>query len=97
MILPGSSYGWGASWKPGIFPRRTHTPAYLLRIDFGPEIGIRKSSARITELYRRDELEGKLVVAVVNFPPKQIGSVMSECSFWGRLFVILAVIVELRT
>ena len=64
------------------FPR-ARTPAYLLRIDFGPEIGIRTSSARITDLYTRDELEGKLVVAVVNFPPKQIGPVMSECLVTG--------------
>jgi tRNA-binding protein len=52
-------------------------PAWKLRIDFGPEIGERRSSARITN-YSREELEGSLVVAVVNFPPRQIGPVRSE-------------------
>jgi tRNA-binding protein len=52
-------------------------PAWRLRIDFGPEIGEKRSSAQITN-YARDELEGKLVVAVVNFPPRQIGPVRSE-------------------
>jgi tRNA-binding protein len=53
-------------------------PAYRLQIDFGPEIGIRTSSAQLTLRYRRDELEGRLVLAVVNFPPRQIGPFMSE-------------------
>ena len=53
-------------------------PAYRLLIDFGPEIGTRRSSAQLTHRYRRDELEGRLVVAVVNFPPRQIGPFMSE-------------------
>jgi tRNA-binding protein len=52
-------------------------PAWKLRIDFGPEIGEKRSSAQITN-YARDELEGSLVVAVVNFPPRQIGPVRSE-------------------
>ena len=52
-------------------------PAWKLRIDFGPEIGEKRSSAQVTN-YARDELEGKLVVAVVNFPPRQIGPVRSE-------------------
>jgi tRNA-binding protein len=52
-------------------------PAWKLTIDFGPEIGVKRSSAQITE-YRREELEGRLVVAVVNFPPRQIGPFMSE-------------------
>jgi tRNA-binding protein len=52
-------------------------PAWRLLIDFGPEIGTRKSSAQITN-YAREELEGRLVLAVVNFPPRQIGPVMSE-------------------
>jgi tRNA-binding protein len=52
-------------------------PAWRLRIDFGPEIGEKRSSAQITN-YARDELEGKLVIAVVNFPPRQIGPVRSE-------------------
>ncbi len=53
-------------------------PAYKLLIDFGPEIGVRKSSAQLTTYYRTDELEGRLVLAVVNFPPRQIGPFMSE-------------------
>lgn len=53
-------------------------PAYRLLIDFGPTIGRRKSSAQITEHYPCDSLPGKLVAAVVNFPPRQIGKFMSE-------------------
>jgi tRNA-binding protein len=52
-------------------------PAWKLTIDFGPEVGVMRSSAQITN-YARDELEGRLVVAVVNFPPRQIGPFMSE-------------------
>lgn len=58
-------------------------PAYVLMIDFGPDIGTRKSSAQITGLYRPQDLEGKLVVAVLNFPRKQIGPLMSECLVTG--------------
>jgi len=58
-------------------------PAYRLKVDFGEEIGVRKSSAQITDLYRREELVGRQVVAVVNFPPKQIGPVRSECLVTG--------------
>jgi tRNA-binding protein len=58
-------------------------PAYVLQVDFGPEIGLRKSSAQITDLYRCEELVGKLVVAVVNFPPKQIGPLQSQCLVTG--------------
>lgn len=53
-------------------------PAYRLRIDFGPEIGIKKSSAQLTQHYTRDELLGRLVLGVVNFPPRQIGPAMSD-------------------
>jgi tRNA-binding protein len=53
-------------------------PAYKLRIDFGPVIGVKRSSAQVTERYALDELVGMQVAAVVNFPPRQIGPVMSE-------------------
>ncbi len=58
-------------------------PAFKLQVDFGNAVGIRKSSAQITDLYDTKSLLGKQVVAVVNFPPKQIGPVMSECLVTG--------------
>ncbi len=58
-------------------------PAYVLHVDFGNEIGVKKSSAQITRIYSVDELVGKLVVGVVNFPKKQIGPLMSECLVTG--------------
>ena len=58
-------------------------PAYVLQVDFGPELGVRKSSAQITVHYRPEDLVGRLVVAVVNFPTKQIGPLMSECLVTG--------------
>jgi tRNA-binding protein len=57
-------------------------PAWKLRVDFGEELGVRRSSARITN-YAREDLMGRLVVGVVNFPPKQIGPVRSECLVLG--------------
>jgi len=58
-------------------------PAYKLSIDFGPEIGVKRSAAQITKHYKKDELVGKLVMGVVNFPVKQIGPFMSECLTLG--------------
>ena len=58
-------------------------PAWILHIDFGSDIGTRTSSAQITDLYSKEQLVGKQVVAVVNFPPKQIGPLMSECLTTG--------------
>ena len=57
-------------------------PAWKLRVDFGPELGVKRSSAQIAH-YTREELEGRLVVAVVNFPPRQIGPVRSEVLVLG--------------
>ena len=59
------------------FPQ-ARQPAYRLTIDFGPEIGVKTSSAQITRNYSLDDLPGRLVLAVVNFPPRQIGPMMSE-------------------
>ena len=53
-------------------------PAYKLTIDFGAQLGTRRSSAQLTQRYTREELEGRMVMAVVNFPPRQIGPFMSE-------------------
>jgi tRNA-binding protein len=64
------------------FPQ-ARKPAYILHVDFGPEIGVKKSSAQITVVYKPEELVGRLVVGVVNFPPKQIGPIRSECLVTG--------------
>ena len=72
----------GRILKAEPFPE-ARKPAYKLTIDFGPTIGVKKSSAQITRHYTLDELEGRLVAAVVNFPPRQIGPVMSEVLVLG--------------
>ena len=64
------------------FPQ-ARKPAYKLEIDFGKEIGVKRSGARIVDLYKKEDLEGTLVLAVVNFPPKQIGPFISECLTLG--------------
>ena len=66
----------------GEFPE-ARVPAYKLRVDFGVDIGILRSSAQITEHYTLDDLIGKMVVAVINLAPKQIGPTISECLITG--------------
>lgn len=58
-------------------------PALLMKVDFGPQLGIMRSSAQLTDLYSPGTLVGRQVVAVVNFPPRQIGPVMSQCLVTG--------------
>jgi tRNA-binding protein len=74
----------GTILQVGDFPE-ARKPAYQLTIDFGTEIGIRKSSAQITKRYIKEDLIGKQIVAVVNFPKKQIGNFMSECLVLGSV------------
>ena len=64
------------------FPK-ARNPAFILHVDFGGEIGLKKSSSQITDLYTKDQLQGKQVMAVVNFEPKQVGPIMSECLVLG--------------
>lgn len=58
-------------------------PAYVLQVDFGHEIGVKKASSQLTHLYTPEELVGRQVVAVVNFPKRQVGPLMSECLVTG--------------
>ena len=60
-------------------------PAFQLTIDFGSEIGIRKTSAQITKRYLKEDLKGRQIVGVINFPKKQIGKFMSECLVLGSV------------
>ena len=64
------------------FPE-ARVPAYQVKADFGPELGVKQSSAQVTDLYSREELLGKQILAVVNFPPKQIGPFRSEFLLTG--------------
>ena len=66
------------------FPE-ARNPAYQLHIDFGSELGILKSSAQITKRYSKDDLLNRQIVAIVNFPKKQIGKFMSECLVLGAV------------
>ncbi len=72
----------GTIIKAEDFPE-ARRPAYKLTVDFGEEVGIRKSSAQITDLYTKEELVGKKIMGVINFPPKQIGPFMSQCLVTG--------------
>ena len=72
----------GAIVEVEVFPE-ARKPACKLKIDFGEEIGVRKSSAQITDIYQKDDLLGRQIVGVVNFPAKQIGPMRSECLVTG--------------
>ena len=92
LPTPAATIGWDDFLKVELrvgrvvraepFPE-ARKPAYVLHVDFGEALGVRKSSAQITTHYRPETLVGRLVVAVVNFPKKQIGPLMSECLVTG--------------
>ncbi len=74
--------------------KKARTPAYIITVDFGEEIGIKRSSAQITTLYKPEELIGKQIIGVLNFPVKQIGPIKSEflvTGFYREDGVVLAV------
>jgi tRNA-binding protein len=74
--------------------KEARKPAYIVEADFGPEIGRKKSSAQVTHLYKTEQLIGKQIIGVVNFPPKQIGPMKSEfllTGFFREDGVVLAV------
>lgn len=66
------------------FPKARH-PSYKIWLDFGPEIGMRKSSAKLTQLYSKEELLGRQIIAVVNFPRRQVADFMSEVLILGAM------------
>ena len=66
------------------FPK-ARNPAYQIKLDFGKEIGVKKTSAQITTLYDKEKLLGRQVIAVINFPKKQIADFMSECLILGAV------------
>ena len=74
----------GTIMEANDFPE-ARKPAYQLTIDFGSEIGVRKTSAQITKRYAKSDLIGRQIVSVVNFPKKQIGKFMSECLVLGAV------------
>lgn len=65
--------------------KEARNPSYVITVDFGPDLGMKKTSAQVTQRYETDALLGKNVVAVVNFPPKQIGPMMSEFLLLGAM------------
>ena len=75
-------FALGTILSANTFPKARKS-AYILTIDFGEEIGLKKSSAQITDLYTPNDLVGKQILAVINFPPKQIGPIISECLVTG--------------
>lgn len=86
LILPDDFFKTdlrtGTITEAHVFPE-ARKPAYLLKIDFGQELGVLQSSAQITECYTPDSLVGKKIIAVVNFPPRQIGPHISQCLVLG--------------
>lgn len=74
----------GAVLTVEAFPQ-ARNPSYIITVDFGPEYGVKKTSAQLTQRYALPELIGKRIIGVVNFPPKQIGPIMSEFLILGAM------------